>query len=205
VFDIFERLLAAETRIDFKKVRSGHLKRSEITDLAHAGDRINDAPFYIDDSPDIRLLDLRSQARRMKSKENIKILFVDYLTLIRSEDRNMPRHEQVAEISRSLKSLARELEIPIVALSQVSRDTEGKQPQLSHLRESGSLEQDADMVLFIHRDRGYEKEESIDESNGIPVKLILAKQRNGPTGVIPLIFFQQFTRFETPVEEYYGS
>jgi replicative DNA helicase len=154
---VFERLIASETRIDFQKVRSGHLRRSEITDLAHAGDRINDAPFYIDDSPDMKLLDLRAQARRMKAKEDIQIIFIDYLTLIHAEDKSIARHEQVAEISRSLKGLARELKIPVVALSQVSRDTEGKRPQLSNLRESGSLEQDADVVMFIHRRGGWKK------------------------------------------------
>jgi replicative DNA helicase len=197
---VFERLIASETRIDFQKVRSGHLRRSEITDLAHAGDRINDAPFYIDDSPDMKLLDLRAQARRMKAKEDIQIIFIDYLTLIHAEDKSIARHEQVAEISRSLKGLARELKIPVVALSQVSRDTEGKRPQLSNLRESGSLEQDADVVMFIHRERGLEKTMEEDHGEGVPTELILAKQRNGPTGTIPLLFFKQFTRFEAPVQ-----
>lgn len=162
---------------------------------------IYESPLYIVDTPNMKLLDLRALARRMKIQCGIKILFIDYLTLITSENTLVPRHEQIAEISRSLKSLARELNIPVVALSQVRRDAEGQEPTLADLRESGSIEQDADVVMFIHRER-QKKQDNDDGSNpkdilGIPTKLIVAKQRNGPIGDVELVFLPQFTRFET--------
>jgi replicative DNA helicase len=152
--------------------------------------------LYIEDTPNMKLLDVRAQARRMITQHGAKIIFVDYLTLITPErEGNVPRHEQIAEISRSLKALARELEIPVVALSQVRRETEGKQPTLADLRESGSIEQDADVVIFLHRDRGTFNQES--PPNNIETEVIVAKQRNGPVGTIRLAFLPEYTKFES--------
>ena len=142
----------------------------------------------------MKLLDLRAMARRLKTQKNIGIIFIDYITLIQSENTLIPRHEQVSEISRSLKSLARELNIPVVALSQVRRDSEGKEPTLADLRESGSIEQDADVVMFIHRER--QKNSSEEVIQAIPTQLIVSKQRNGPIGNVDIVFLPSYTKFE---------
>ena len=155
---LMQRLLAAEARLDSNRIRSGLLRPSDFHKITDAAGRLYDAPLYIEDSPNLKLLDLRAQARRMKSNHSIEIVFIDYLTLITSENQELPRHEQIAEISRSLKALARELDVPVLALSQVRRETEGKLPTLADLRESGSIEQDADVVMFLHRERGYRRE-----------------------------------------------
>ena len=195
---LMNRLIASESRINSEKLRSGMLKPSDFHNLTEAAGRIYEAPLYIDDTPNMKLLDLRAQARRMLSKEGVKIIFVDYIGLIEPESKsNVPRHEQVAEISRSLKSLAREMEVPIVCLSQVGRQSEGKAPSLADLRESGSIEQDADVVMFLHRERetGTSEERSQGPANR-PTELIIAKQRNGPIGTVPIVFIPKYTRFE---------
>jgi replicative DNA helicase len=156
--------------------------------------------MWISDTPGMRLLDLRAQARRMVGQHGVRIIIIDYLTLITNENAELARHEQIADISRSLKSLARELEIPVVALSQVSRDTEGKRPMLSNIRESGSIEQDADVVLFLHRDRNLEKD-STEAVSVIETELIVAKQRNGPVGTIQIAFVPRYTKFENLADE----
>jgi replicative DNA helicase len=186
---IMQRLLSMEARLDSQRMRAGMLSPADFSRLTEACSRLYEAPLYISDSADLKLLDLRAQARRMKSKQNVKIIFVDYITLIGSENRELPRHEQIAEISRSLKALARELGMPVIALSQVRRETEGKKPALADLRESGSIEQDADVVIFIHT------EELSAEAREITV----AKQRNGPVGNIQLAFVSRYTKFE-PLE-----
>ncbi|MBO5236019.1 MAG: replicative DNA helicase [Spirochaetaceae bacterium] len=193
---IGQRLLSQESRIDGKKFRSGMFQTNEISKMQEAAGRIYDAPFYIVDTPNMKLLDLRAMARRMKTLHDVEIIFIDYIGLISSENVNIPRHEQIAEVSRSLKSLARELKIPIVALSQVKRDSEGREPNLADLRESGSIEQDADVVMFIHRER-------VSSENNEPIKskLLLSKQRNGPTGVINLLFLPQYAKFENITED----
>ncbi len=192
------RLIASESRINSEKLRSGMLKTADFKSLTDAAGRIYDAPLYIDDTPNMKLLDLRAQARRMKSKEKVQVIFIDYIGLIEPESKiNVPRHEQVAEISRSLKSLARELGIPIICLSQVGRQSEGKAPNLADLRESGSIEQDADVVMFLHRKR--ETDRDMDQSSkvtNVVTELIIAKQRNGPIGTIEIAFLPKYTRFE---------
>ena len=191
------RLVASEARLNSEKLRTGLLRPADFHNLTEAAGRIYEAPLYIDDTPNMKLLDLRAQARRMRSQHGVKILFVDYLTLISPErEGNVPRHEQIAEISRSLKALAREMEIPVVALSQVRRESEGKRPTLADLRESGSIEQDADVVLFLHRERGTEKEGQDSMPNNVETELIIAKQRNGPVGTLKLAFLPQYTKFE---------
>jgi replicative DNA helicase len=186
---IMQRLLSMEARLDSQRMRTGMLSPADFSRITEACSRLYDAPLYISDSPDLKLLDLRAQARRMKSKQDVKIIFVDYITLIGSENRDLPRHEQIAEISRSLKALARELGLPVIALSQVRRETEGKKPSLADLRESGSIEQDADVVIFIHT----------EDLKAEVREISVAKQRNGPVGDIQLSFLSRYTKFE-PLE-----
>ncbi len=190
---VMQRLLSIQANIHSNKIRTGLLKPSDFNSLTDAASHIYEAPLWIDDTPNMKLLDLRSQARRMVSKFGVKIIFIDYLGLITFEDKRIPRHEQMSEVSRSLKALARELEVPVVALSQVGRQTEGKAPGLADLRESGAIEQDADMVMFLHRDRGIDNSEGPPEN--IETELIIAKQRNGPVGVVKMAFIPHFTKF----------
>lgn len=192
---LMQRLLSSQSHISSEKIRSGLLKTSDFQNLATAAENIYDAPLYIIDTPNMKLLDLRAIARRLRAQANIEIIFIDYITLITSENTLIPRHEQIAEISRSLKSLARELNIPIVALSQVRRDSEGKAPTLADLRESGSIEQDADVVMFLHRERlpSVKDGKPVDS---IDTQLIVAKQRNGPTGIVNIVFLPAYTKFE---------
>ena len=195
---LVQRLISSEARIESTKIRAGLLKPSDFTLIYEAADRIYKAPFYIVDMPNMKLLDLRAQARRLRVQQKVEIIFIDYLTLISSDNYQLPRHEQIAEISRSLKSLARELNIPIVALSQVRRDAEGKRPNLSDIRESGSIEQDADLVMFLNTVEDSEKKSGEEApSDGILMELNIAKQRNGPTGPVKIMFLKKYTRFES--------
>jgi replicative DNA helicase len=186
---IMQRLLSMEARLDSQRMRTGMLSPADFSRITEACGRLYEAPLFISDSPDLKLLDLRAQARRMKSNQDVRIIFVDYITLIGSENRDLPRHEQIAEVSRSLKSLSREINIPVIALSQVRRETEGKRPSLADLRESGSIEQDADVVIFIHTE---DLKAEIRE-------IAVAKQRNGPVGDLQLAFLARYTKFE-PLE-----
>ncbi len=188
-----QRLIASRARINSNKMRSANLSTMDYKKIAETCGKLYDAPFYMVDMPNMKLLDLRAMARQLAGDPyNVKIIFIDYLTLITGENPAIPRHEQIAEISRSLKSLARELNIPVVALSQLTRDAEGKKPGLSDIRESGSLEQDADVVMFLHRERAETKD---DNNETIDTDLILAKQRNGPIGTVHLMFQPQYTSF----------
>lgn len=186
---IMQRMLSMEARLDSQRMRTGMLSPADFGRITEACGRLYEAPLFISDSPDLKLLDLRAQARRMKSHQDVKIIFIDYITLIGSENRELPRHEQIAEVSRSLKALARELAIPVIALSQVRRETEGKKPTLADLRESGSIEQDADVVIFLHTE---DLKAEVREVN-------IAKQRNGPVGDFKLAFLAKYTKFE-PLE-----
>lgn len=192
---LMTRIVSSESGIDSQKLRNGLLRPADFSYLTDAAGRIYEAPLYIDDTPNIKLLELRSSARRMKAKLNIRILIIDYIGLISVEDKRIPRHEQMAEVSRSLKSLARELDIPVIALSQVGRQTEGRAPGLADLRESGAIEQDADMVMFLHRDRGI-AEPGSQIPDSIETELIVAKNRNGPVGSLHISFIPRFTRFD---------
>ena len=194
---IMMRLLASEARIRSNLIRSGFLSEMQISQLHDAVGEIYEAPLYIEASPEVKILDLRSQARKMQKQNGVQIIFIDYLTLIQAENKTIPRHEQIAEISRSLKALARELDMPIVVLSQVKRETEGKKPTLADLRESGSIEQDADLVMFLHRDRMGDDSGNREMPAVIDTELIVAKQRNGPIGEINVIFRPSYTRFES--------
>lgn len=191
------RLISQVAKIESDRLRKGTLTSADFTKLTEAAGRLYEAPLYIDDTPNIRLLDLRTNARRMIKEFGVKIIFIDYLGLITSERMaNVPRHEQVSEISRSLKQLARELNVPLVCLSQVGREAEGEEPKLSDLRDSGSIEQDADIVMFLHRKRDTDpKEENANPSDGIETKLLLAKHRNGPTDRLKLNFIKRYALF----------
>ncbi len=189
------RLLAQEARVPMQKIRSGMLKVDDVKRIQDAAGRWYEAPLYTVDTPNMKLLDLRAVARRMVKNQGVKIIFIDYIGLISTEDPTAPVFEQVSEISKSLKALARELQIPIVALCQVARDAEGQEPNLAQLRGSGSIEQDADVVMFLHRDRLKEEVAAQD------AKIILAKQRNGATGDINIMFLPAYSKFENKAEE----
>lgn len=189
------RLLAQEARVPMQKIRSGLMKLDDVKRIQDSAGRWFEAPLYTVDTPNMRLLDLRAMARRMVMNHKVEIIFIDYIGLITTENPNVAVFEQVSEISKSLKALARELSIPIVALCQVARDAEGQEPNLAQLRGSGSIEQDADVVMFLHRDRL--KEEVVSQES----KIILAKQRNGATGDIPIMFLPAYSRFENKAEE----
>lgn len=184
------RLLSQEARVPMSKIRSGMLKIDDVKRIQDAASRWFEAPLYTVDTPNMRLLELRAMARRMVKNHSVKIIFIDYIGLITTENPNAPVYEQISEVSKSLKALARELEIPIVALCQVARDAEGQEPNLAQLRGSGSIEQDADVVMFIHRDR-LKDEQVIQDA-----KIVLAKQRNGATGDIEIAYLPTITRFE---------
>ena len=198
---LMQRLISRQGRVSANKLRTGMMSASELNALAAAIDPIYDAPLWIVDTPYMRIVDIRAIARRMVAELHVKIVFIDYVTLIATDNNDIPRHEQVAAISRALKGMARELHIPVVALSQVTRDSEGRKPNLAQIRESGSLEQDADVVMFLHRERESEREFSDaveDDEQGIDTDLIVAKQRNGPVGSVKLKFVRRFVSFESP-------
>lgn len=192
---LMERLLAAETQINSHHLRSGMLGPQEMTQLSNNLDRLYRAPLFIDDTPNIRLMDLRTRARRLVLRHGVKIILIDYLGLISVGDSSQPRHEQMEEISKNVKALARELNVPVIALSQVGRQSEGKQPGLADLRGSGALEQDADVVLYLHRERASSKELDPHDVENFRTELIVAKQRNGPVGTVELRFIPEYARF----------
>lgn len=189
------RLLAQEARVPMQKIRSGMLKMDDVKKIQEAAGRWFEAPLYTIDTPNMRLLDIRAMARRLVMNQGVKIIFIDYIGLITTEDPTAPVFEQISEISKSLKALARELSIPIVVLCQVARDAEGQEPNLAQLRGSGSIEQDADVVMFLHRDR---LKEEVTAQEG---KIILAKQRNGATGDIPIMFLPAYSKFESKADD----
>ena len=189
------RILCSEARVDIQAVRTGRLVEGDLGHLSMSAGRLFDAPLFIDESPSISVLEMRSKARRLKSEQNIGLIIVDYIQMMESTGRSDNRQQEIASISRSLKALAKELHLPVLVLSQLSRATEARgdrRPLLSDLRESGAIEQDADLVAFIYREAYYEKDKRDDKTS----EIIIAKQRNGPTGTIKLIFNQQYTRFD---------
>jgi replicative DNA helicase len=202
---LVQRLISMETKIGAELLRTGFIKTSDFPAILAAAGDINEAPLFIMDMPNMKLLDLRAQARRIRSRENVGIIFIDYLGLISSENSHMPRYEQMSEISRSLKSLARELNIPIVVLCQLTREAEREKPTLSSIRDSGSIEQDADVVMFLHRERESDKksgEQPPQTGEGSKTSLILAKQRNGPVGTVELIFMSKYAKFESYIKNH---
>ncbi|AHH08073.1 replicative DNA helicase [Borrelia anserina] len=193
---LIKRIISAQANIDSFKIQNSILSGHEIKAINDVVNDISNSEFYIEDTANISLLTLSTQARKLKRFSDIDILFVDYISLISLESRNIPRHEQVASISKALKELARELKIPIIALSQLTRDTEGREPNLASLRESGALEQDADIVILLHRDKDL-KGSSDDEGvmSAIDTRVIVAKHRNGPTGRADILFLPHVVKF----------
>ncbi|MEN9872121.1 MAG: replicative helicase [Actinomycetota bacterium] len=192
--EIAMRMLSAESSIYLQSMRKGNLSEADWTRLAAIRGKINDAPLYIDDSPNMSLVEIRAKCRRLAQQVDLKMVVIDYIQLMSSGKKVESRQQEVSEFSRALKLLAKELGIPVVALSQLNRQTEqskDKRPELSHLRESGSLEQDADVVVLLHREGIFEK----DHPRAGEADLILAKQRNGPTGTVVVAFHGQYSRF----------
>lgn len=192
------RLLFSEARLNATRIRDGFISRQDWEILNKSGDTLHEAPIYIDDSPDNSALSIRAKSRRLKLEKGLGLMIIDYLQLMKVTRPNERRDLDISEISRSLKGLAKELQIPVIALSQLNRQLEkrdDKRPRLSDLRESGSLEQDADVVAFIHREEVFKKNEDKIPFEG-KAELIVAKQRNGPTDSLPLAFLKSYSRFE---------
>ncbi|MGD9301740.1 MAG: replicative DNA helicase [Desulfobacterales bacterium] len=196
------RMLCSEARIDSSRLRGGFFSMEDWHRLTDAAGILSETPIYIDDSPSLTAMEIRAKARRLKMDKNVGLIVIDYLQLMQGRASAERRDLEISEISRALKALAKELELPVLALSQLNRMLEqrtDKRPRLSDLRESGALEQDADVVAFIYRDEVYNKEED-NPRRGI-AEILLSKQRNGPTGDVNLTFLNSFTRFENLASE----
>jgi replicative DNA helicase len=192
------RMLCSQARVDLSKVRTGYLAQKDFPRLAEAAGRIHDAPIYVDDTPALSAIELRAKARRLKrvKEANLGLIIVDYLQLMRgSSSRDESREQEISQISGSLKALAKELRLPVIALSQLNRQVEGRnppKPRMADLRESGAIEQDADVIAFIYRDEVYNPQ---SRDQGV-AEILIAKQRNGPVGDVRLAFRSEYTRFE---------
>jgi replicative DNA helicase len=187
------RLLASEAHVDLKEIRGGRPGTDDFRRLSEAAARLSDAEFYIDDSP-VSLAEVRARCRRLSLQGKLDLILIDYLQLMKPSSPNLPREQQISEISRGLKSLAKELNVPVVALSQVNRASEGrtdKRPMLSDLRESGAIEQDADVIMFVYRDEYYHP----DSADKGVAEIIVAKQRNGPTDTARVAFVDRYAKF----------
>src|SRR5437868_330586 len=199
---LVQRLLCSRARVNLQKVRDGFLAERDFPSLTTAASKLAEAKIFIDDSAGLTILELRAKARRLKAQQDVQLVIVDYLQLLRSPSRRAQENRQleISEISAGLKSLAKELQIPIIVVAQLNRQHEarsGGRPRLSDLRESGSIEQDADLVGLLVRPEIYEEDKDAREEKAGEAELIIAKQRNGPVGEIPLTFLKEFTRFET--------
>jgi replicative DNA helicase len=192
--EITMRLLSAEARVSLQNMRTGRMTDDDWSRLARRMGEVANAPLFIDDSPNLTMMEIRAKARRLKQRQNLELIVVDYMQLMSSPKKTESRQQEVSEISRSMKLLAKELEVPVVAISQLNRGPEArtdKKPQLSDLRESGSLEQDADMVILLYREDAFEKE----SPRAGEADFIVAKHRNGPTGTITVAFQGHYSRF----------
>jgi replicative DNA helicase len=195
---LFLRMITSEAMIDAHRFRTGHLTEKDYGKLSHALGALAEQSVYIDDSPGVGILEMRAKCRRLASQHSLDMLIIDYIQLMQGRGRFESRQQELTSISRSIKILAKELNIPIIALSQLSRAPESRtdhRPQLSDLRESGALEQDADLVLFIYRAEVYDKQDTKPEDQGV-AEVIIGKHRNGPIGSVKLTFLNQYTRFE---------
>lgn len=197
--ELAERLLCARGRINGHKLRNGFLSAMDHKKLVDVTNEMSTAPLYIDDTPSRTMTEIAAAARRLKRQQGLALVVIDYLQLIEPDNPRDPRQEQVARIARRLKGLARELKIPVLCLAQLNRQAEvtrDNRPRLSHLRESGAIEQDADVVLFVHRDEYYATDNEERSRVAGQADVIVAKQRNGPTGDVKLAWLQEYTRFE---------
>ena len=205
---LVQRLLCSRAKVDLQKVRNGFLSERDFPNLTTAAARLAGAKMFIDDTPGLTITELRAKARRMKSQHDIRLIIVDYLQLLRSTTRRAQDNRQleISEISGGIKALAKELNLPIIVIAQLNRQPDaraqqGGRPRLSDLRESGSIEQDADLVGLLVRAEYYETDEDAKQEKAGEAELIIAKQRNGPTGDVPLTFLKEFTRFENRARE----
>jgi len=191
------RLLSSEAKVDSQRLRKGFLGETDWPKLTTAAGRLSEAPIFIDDTPGITVLEMKAKSRRLKADQGLGLIIVDYIQLMRTGSYRESREQEISEISRSLKALAKELRVPVIALSQLNRKVEerpNRRPQMADLRESGAIEQDADVIAFIYRDEVYNKSDD-NPDKGI-AEIIIAKQRNGPTGTVKLAFLEKFTSFE---------
>ena len=191
------RLLASESKVDSQRLRKGFLGETDWPKLTTAAGKLSDAPIFIDDTPAITVLEMKAKSRRLKADQGLGLIIVDYIQLMRTGSYRESREQEISEISRSLKALAKELRVPVIALSQLNRKVEerpNRRPQMADLRESGAIEQDADVIAFIYRDEVYNKSDDNPEKG--TAEIIVAKQRNGPTGMVKLAFLERFTSFE---------
>lgn len=206
--ELGDRLLCARARVNGLKVRTGHFTEQEHDSLLQAAGDFYKAPLFIDDTPTRNMTEIAATARRLKRQDGLSLIVIDYLQLVEPDNSRDSRQEQVSRISRRLKGLARELSIPVICLAQVNRQVEStrdNKPQLSHLRESGAIEQDADVVAFIHREEYYQSNEEDREQFRGQAELLIRKQRNGPTGDIKLTWMHEFGRFENFKQPEYGE
>jgi replicative DNA helicase len=198
------RLLCSESRIDASRLRTGHLADNDWEKMARGAGKLHEAKIFIDDTPAISVLEMRAKCRRLKAEQQIGLIIVDYLQLMRGGSNPESRQQEISEISRSLKALAKELDVPVVALSQLNRSLESrtdKRPMMSDLRESGAIEQDADLIMFVYREAVYcekckSKELTCDADHENQAEIIIGKQRNGPIGIVNLTFLGEYTKFE---------
>jgi replicative DNA helicase len=202
--ELADRLLCSMARVNGHRMRNGTLTPQDRDRLAEKSSALSQSPFFVDDSPSRTMTEIAAAARRIIRRHgNLGLIVIDYLQLIDPDNPRDPRQEQVARIARRLKGMARELKVPVMCLAQLNRQTEaGKDniPRLSHLRESGAIEQDADVVMFVHREEYYQRGEAKDQYAG-QAQIIVAKQRNGPVGDVDLEFHKDFTRFQDPTPE----
>jgi replicative DNA helicase len=206
--ELGDRLLCSRARVNSHRLRNGQLSAEDSRRLVQTAADVSRAPLFIDDSPSRNMTEIAATARRLKRQEDLALVVIDYLQLVEPDNPRDPRQEQVARISRRLKGLARELSIPVLCLAQLNRQVEAtrdNRPQLSHLRESGAIEQDADVVVFVHREEFYQTNDEDRERVKGQADLMVRKQRNGPTGDIKLTWLHEFTRFESWQQPEYGE
>jgi replicative DNA helicase len=199
------RVLCSQARVNLRSIREGFMSEGDFAKLRYGVDKLSSAPLFIDDTPGLSILQMRARARRLWQQYGIKLFVIDYLQLLRSTAKRAQenRQQEIADISNGIKALAKELKVPIIVLSQLNREFEkekGRKPRMSDLRESGSIEQDADVVGLLYKPSASDEEEAgavVEEPDGVPVNLLIAKQRNGPTGDVNLTFLKTYTRFES--------
>jgi replicative DNA helicase len=196
------RMLCSRSRVNLRSIRDGFLAERDFPKLTGSAGKLAGAPLFIDDTPALSILQLRAKARRMAQQYGVKLFVIDYLQLLHSTSRRAEnRQQEIADISNGIKALAKELSVPVIVLSQLNRELEkdkNRKPRLSDLRESGAIEQDADLVALLYKPSGGDDDEgSSMEQDAVPVNLLIAKQRNGPTGDVALTFLKAYTRFES--------
>ena len=207
--ELIDRMLCSEARVNGHQLRNGSISQEDRKRLTSTAGQIASAPFYVDDSPSRTVSEIAAAGRRVKRSEGrLGLIVIDYLQLIEPDNSSDPRQEQVAKIARRLKGMARELKVPILCLAQLNRqaeDSRDHRPKLSHLRESGAIEQDADVVMFVHREEYYRKGDPEAEELKGQALIIIEKQRNGPTGDVELVWKRDYTRFEDRAPERFSS